>query len=35
VPNPSLERTSLSWPRKAVVDPALRGQPKAAAQLTR
>jgi hypothetical protein len=35
LPNPSLERTPLSWPRKAVVDLALRGQPKAAAQLTR
>jgi hypothetical protein len=35
VPNPSFERTSLSWPRRAVVDHALRGQPKAAAQLKR
>jgi hypothetical protein len=34
-PNPSLERTPLSWPRRAVVDHALRGQLKAAAQLKR
>jgi hypothetical protein len=35
LPNPSLERTPLSWPRKAVVDHALRGQPKAAAHVER
>lgn len=34
-PNPSIERTSLSWPRKAVVHLALRGQPKAAAHVER
>lgn len=33
--NPSFERTSLSWSRKAVVVRALRGQLKAAAQLKR
>jgi hypothetical protein len=35
LPNPSFERTPLSWPRKAVVHHALRGQLKAAAQLKR
>jgi hypothetical protein len=34
-PNPALERTALSWLRKAVVDHALRSQLKSAAQLQR
>jgi hypothetical protein len=34
-PNPALERTDLSWLRKAEVYPALRSQLKSAAQLQR